>query len=639
MWRSIVAGRSSLLTSLRSVPNAPPNFIAFISSSTSTSPPHFQPFSGSLRPNPRFFSQPSLDSSGGAQSDDPISEPRFGSESPVPNDDSIDGFDEASGSSGLLDASSFENGDPHVDSASWGDESSDVFSQPSVDLSVFEIDSPHGSPVESSVSDASGGGFDPSQDGLGEAEELDNLGVEADDVGIDEEKLEATLSLLQSRGDGSLETSLEEMGLDLRQEFVLKILETPLVPGEMLLGFVSWASRKPDFSVTGQVLDALVAAISRGRRKKDAYVLWDMIKEVGERENGVLSTDILNKLIALFAKLGKGKAGLEVFNKFGDFGCVPNKGTYFFTIEALCKRFIYDWAWSVCEKMLDEGIFPESWEIGQIISWLCKGKKPKEAHMLYLLAKEKKKYPPKKSVNYLISSLSRVDGFVPLALEMLEDFSGELRKYATGQFLSVIHGLCRINDVVGAKKLLGEMISAGPPPGNAVFNLVINSLSKSGDMKEAMETLKLMESRGLKPDVYTYTVIISGYVSGGMMEEACGVLSEAKRNHSKLISVPYHTLICGFCQLEEFDKALELLDEMKSCGVSPKADEYGKIITSLCLKALDWQTAEKLLKEMKEKGLRVNGITPLIGAVKEMTEEGLDALEPRVGEESELLAS
>ncbi|XP_050257439.1 pentatricopeptide repeat-containing protein At3g02650, mitochondrial-like [Quercus robur] len=442
---------------------------------------------------------------------------------------------------------------------------------------------------------------------------------------INVEQLENVLSLLQSSVDGSLESALDDMGLTLHEEFVVKVLETPLVLGENLIRFFKWGlKKKSEFKVTTCVVDALVRAISRELKKKDAYALWDLIKEIGEKENGVLNVEILNQLIALLSKLGKGKASWEVFNKFGDFGCVPNVDTYYFTIEALSRRSMYDWAWSVCEKMLDEGSLPENEKVGKIISWLCKGRKAKDAHSVYLFAKEKNQITPRSSVNFLISSLCREDETVKLALEMLDDFSGEARKYAIKPFSTVIHGLCRMKNVDGAKQLLSKMITEGPPPGNAVFNSVISGYSKAGDLGEAIQIKKLMESRGLKPDVYTYTVIMSGYTNGGQMEEACKLLSEAKKKHSKLTPVTYHTLIRGYSKLEEFDKALKLLAEMKDFGVQPNVDEYNKLIQSLCLKALDWETAEKLLEEMKEKGLHLNGITKgLIRAVKEMEEEEL----------------
>lgn len=449
--------------------------------------------------------------------------------------------------------------------------------------------------------------------------------VEEDETSeVDIEQLESVLSLLQrsssKSADGSLESSLDDMNMTVHEGFVIRVLETPLVPGDNLIAFFRWASKKLRFTTRG--VHALVLAISSGLKKKDAYALWDLINEIGEKENGVLNAEILNELISLFSKLGKPKAGFEVFNKFGDFGCVADAETYYFTIEALCRRSFFDWASSVCDKMISDGKLPERERVGKTISFLCKGSKAKDAHSVYLLAKEKDRYPPRSSVNFLIISLCQGDETVRSALDMLDDFSGEERKYAIKPFSSVIQGLCRIKDVEGAKNLLFKMIDAGPPPGNAVFNYVINGFSKTGDLEQARKMMKLMETRGLKPDVYTYSVIMSGYAKGGEMEEACKVLAEAKKQHSRLSPATYHTLIRGYCKLEEYDKALELLREMKEYGVQPNADEYNKIIQSLCLKALDWGKAEKLLEEMKEIGLHLNAITKgLIRAVKEMEEE------------------
>ena len=493
------------------------------------------------------------------------------------------------------------------------------------------IDGDDDSTVESAISSSfeseEGRHFSPISD-ENDGTQVEGFEVDVDkieDSGVDVDKLESVLSLLQSSGDavGSLESRFSAMDLILNEEFVVRVLETPLVPADNLIGFFKWAWKIPGFSVTTRTVDAVVRAVCQSLRKKDAYALWDLVKEIGEKENGVLNVDILNELITQFAKLGKGKAGLEVFNAFGAYGFEPNADSYYFTIEALCRRSIFDWASSVCEKMLNAGSLPDVEKVGNIISWLCKGSKAKDAYLVYLSMREKKKYPPKRSINFLIVSLCREDETIPMAVDMLDDFSGKDRKYAIKPYTSVIRGLCRgSKDVDGAKRLLLKMIEAGPPPGNAAFNFVISGLSKAGEMEEAMKMMKLMESRGLKPDVYSYSVIMSGYANGGMMEEACRVLSLAKKNHSKLSPVTYHTLIRGYCKLEEFDKAVALLGEMKDHGVQPNTDEYSKLIQSLCLKGLDWKAAEKLLEEMKDNGLYLNGVTrSLIRAVKELEEE------------------
>ncbi|MQL96264.1 hypothetical protein Taro_028937 [Colocasia esculenta] len=443
---------------------------------------------------------------------------------------------------------------------------------------------------------------------------------------IDVEKLENALSFLQSIVEEPLESTLDKMDLTLSEEFVVRVLQTPLVLADKLIGFFKWASKKPEFAMTSSVLDLLVRAISGSVEcsKNEAYMLWDLIKEIGETEKELLTTEIFNQLISLFSKLEKSKASFEVFNRFEEFGCRPNAESYYLTIQALSKRSAFDRAWSVCERMLASGELPDGEKIGKVIAWLCKGKRVKDAHFVYLTAKQNDKCPLHAYVDFLVCGLSRNDDTVHIALELLDDYSEESRKYAVKPFTSVISGLCRIQDAEVAKKLLDKMIDSGPHPGNVIFNHVISSLSKAGEMDDALALIRQMENRGLRPDIYTYSVIMSGYAKGGLMDEARMVFNEAKKRYPKLISTTYHILIRGYCKIEEFETALECMKEMKNDGIQPNTDEYNKMVQSFCLKALDWRTAEKLLEEMKECGLHLKGITrSLIAAVKELEEEEL----------------
>ncbi|XP_050941426.1 pentatricopeptide repeat-containing protein At3g02650, mitochondrial [Cucumis melo] len=574
MWRSLVAVRASLFRASRSVIRC--SDVPLSGSAAQLQPSVVVPGSCFFR-NPRYFSQRYSSS--------------FDSEPSIEDLNSIS----------VVSVNFGEGGDAQLESCVGNEE-------------VHEFD---GESVGADVGNS---------DLLGENVVVsDGIREEVESYGVNVEQLESVLSLLQSTLDGSFESSLEEMRLTLHEDFVLKVIETPHILGENLIRFFRWAvNSHPEFEVSTPVVDVLVRVVCADLRQRAAYSLWELIKEIGGQQNSLLNAEILNQLIAFFSKLGKGKAALEVLDSFEVLGCVPNAESYYFTVEALCRRSSYDLAWPVCEKMLDSGSLPESNRVGKIISLFCRGNKAKNAHSVYLLAKEKHLNLPQCSMNILIYSLCRDDETVKLALEMLNDFSTGERKRAIKPYMAVIRSLCRIKDTSKAKTLLQKMIAEGPPPGNAAFNDVISGYSKAGDLGEAMELIKLMESRGLKPDVYSYTVVISGYANGGQMKEAYEVLDEAKKKHAKLCRVTYHTLIRSHCKLEEYDSALKLLSEMKDFGLQPNADEYNKLIQSLCLKALDWRTSERLFEEMKENGLHLNGHTKgLIRAVRELEEEEL----------------
>ncbi|KAL1357222.1 hypothetical protein HN51_009177 [Arachis hypogaea] len=453
------------------------------------------------------------------------------------------------------------------------------------------------------------------------------LEIEEEIHEINDERLESLRVLLQSNDDRSFESSLNDMCLALDHNSVARIIEIPSVSGENLVRFFNWARNDKSFKVSPSVLETVVSKVCQGMKKKEIYSLWDLVRHIGEEEKGVLNVGILNELISSLSKLGKGKAALEVFDKLEDFEIVPNADSYYFTVEALCRRKAFDLAWSVCRKMIDSQMVLEDVEkIGSMVSWFCKGKMAREAHEVYMAMEEKRKQLPLSCISFLVAKLCQENETVGLALKVLADIQGERRHRAIKPFSAVVRALCRIKDLDAAKKLVLEMIADGPPPGNAVFNFVITGYCKVGEMGQAVEMMKLLESRGLKPDLYAYAVLMSGYSNGGEMEESRKILEEAKKKHPKLTPVMYHTLVRGYCKLEQFDKALELLTEMKDFGVRPSADEYEKLIQSLCLKALDWEMAEKLQEEMKENGLHLKGITrALIRAVKEMENEVLEA--------------
>ncbi|KAG0475997.1 hypothetical protein HPP92_012838 [Vanilla planifolia] len=441
---------------------------------------------------------------------------------------------------------------------------------------------------------------------------------------LDIDQVESVISILQSTLPQDIGASLDRLqDLQLSVEFVVRVFQEAHVSGKNLVSFFRWAMRKEETVKCSVALDQLVRTISATDElnKMEAYLLWDLIKEIG-KEEGIVKTEMLNQLISIFGKLRKPKAGLEVFNKFGELCCAPDGNTYYFTMEALETKFMVDAFWLVCERMLNSGSLPDREKIAKIILFLCKRKKAKEAHLVYLLAKENNIFPGHDALDVLIAGLCANDDSVHSALELLDDYPKESLRYANRTFSFVLKGLKRVKDVQAAKKLLLRMVDSGPSPGNSAFNIVITALCKEAEVEDAIALTKLMESRGLTPGVYTYSVIMSGYAKAGLMDEAFKIFCDAKKHHKTFTPVTYHILIRGYCKIEEYEKALECLREMKEYGVNPGADEYNKLIKTLCLKALDWHSAEKLLEQAKENGLCLDeGNGSLIAAVKSLEEE------------------
>uniref|UniRef100_A0A0D9V903 Pentacotripeptide-repeat region of PRORP domain-containing protein n=1 Tax=Leersia perrieri TaxID=77586 RepID=A0A0D9V903_9ORYZ len=448
----------------------------------------------------------------------------------------------------------------------------------------------------------------------------------ADDV-VDEVLVARVRAVVEFTPEDRIPSAIADMVVDFTEPLLSAILQSAVetCSGKKLMLLFKSAGKNNPAAKSLANLEIVVDKVADSDEidKMSVYSLWDLVKEMGAVP-GSVNTEVLNKQLAMFWKLEKSKAALEVFDKFGEFGCAPDGDSYYMVIQAAGRKSMVDAAWRVCEAMIGSGCFPDGEKVGGIVTFLCKKKKVKEAHSVYLAAKEKEVQIPTSALNLIVSGLARNDETINTALELLEEYKGESLEDAGQSYAAVIHGLCKTNNVEDAKKVLMRMVNLGPAPGSAVFNFVITALSKNGEMEDAKGLMRVMENQGIQPDVYTYSVIMSGYTKGGMMEEAHDLLRDARKIHPRLSRVTYHTLIRGYCKMEEFEKALECLKDMKEDGMEPNMDEYNKLIQSLCLKALDWRTAENLLKEMEVGGLCLKGTTrSLIAAVKELEMEEL----------------
>lgn len=489
------------------------------------------------------------------------------------------------------------------------------------------------------------------------------------DAVADDEEVARVCAAVESTPEDKIASTLADMIVDFNEPLLAAVLlAAEQCSCKKLISLFNYAAKNNPAAKSLTNLEILVSKVADSDEidRTDAYLLWDSIKEIGSVP-GSVSIPLLNEIIAIFWKLEKSKAALEVFSKFDEFGCTPDSDSYYLMIEAARKKSMFRSVCEVCEKMIGSACFPNGEKVGRILTYLCEGKKVRTAHSLYLAAKEKKIQIPKSALDFLVGASARNDETIGTALELLEEYQGESLKHAGKSFATVVHALCRVNKMEDAnnlltrmvqleeyqgeslknagktfatvinglcrkkkledaKALLMRMVNVGPAPGNAVFNFVITAFSKQGEMEDAKGLMRTMESQGISPDIYTYSVLMSGYTKGGMIDEAHDLLREAKKIHPKLNRLAYHILIRGYCKMEDFEKAIECLKEMRKDGVQPNVDEYDKLIQSLCLKAMDWRRAEKLLEEMEDSGLCLRGISrSLIAAVKELEGEEMQS--------------
>jgi pentatricopeptide repeat protein len=296
---------------------------------------------------------------------------------------------------------------------------------------------------------------------------------------------------------------------------------------------------------------------------------------------------------------------------------------------------------SICQKML---LHPETLLLDDglvliaLISWFARNNMTKEAYALYPAAKEK----PKTNSNWplwidrsflleTIKVLCSKKETVHLAFEMFNDIPEMVEHrdlcFKNKMFKLVVEGLCWFKEFDAVKQLILKIV-VDSEEHLLIFaiNTLIRAFVKAGEIIQALEMVMLLESKGLF------------FCNHHMIRFSCSIdmlhirkiLEEAKKKDSKLtVALLYHALIVGYCKLQQFDRALKLLTEMKDFGVLyTNLDEYHKLIHSFCLMDMEWKMAIEQLEEMElmDREMVENQLNIMATMDRQMAEERLEEM-------------
>jgi len=151
-----------------------------------------------------------------------------------------------------------------------------------------------------------------------------------------------------------------------------------------------------------------------------------------------------------------------------------------------------------------------------------------------------------------------------------------LRKHCnTILYTTLIKGYGNEKDINNALALFREMKVEGVPYNTIAYNSIIDVCIKSSDVQAAEDIFRemIMPTSNVQPDLITYS-----------------------------------TLLKGYCQVGNLDKALQVAETIKACGL--KCDElvYNTLMDG-CVKANDLSAGVGLFAEMMQSGMRPSSIT------------------------------
>eukprot|EP00928_Gymnodinium_smaydae_P030010 TRINITY_DN22431_c0_g1_i1.p1 TRINITY_DN22431_c0_g1~~TRINITY_DN22431_c0_g1_i1.p1 ORF type:complete len:932 (-),score=247.40 TRINITY_DN22431_c0_g1_i1:150-2945(-) len=171
-------------------------------------------------------------------------------------------------------------------------------------------------------------------------------------------------------------------------------------------------------------------------------------------------------------------------------------------------------------------------------------------------------------------------------------------------FVSLLLGATRLRDAPLARRLFLKMreqlISATPK----VYAALIKAHVRAGDLASSFALVRKMEDERLTPDVVVYTTVIDGLVGQGKLEKAWEEFHSIRT--WKLIQpdeVLFTVMIKACAQAREPERALNMLDDLRTCGLYPTDLTYGELIHAMANSDSHARKAFDFFNQMKAEDL------------------------------------
>jgi len=184
-----------------------------------------------------------------------------------------------------------------------------------------------------------------------------------------------------------------------------------------------------------------------------------------------------------------------------------------------------------------------------------------------------------------------------------------------GQANSVTYGCMmdacvKCNHLDKAVEIFNGMRESGKHRNTILYTTLIKGHGLNKDLNSALELFWEMPRENVPYNTITYNSIIDACVKSGDLATAENLLHEISSPNSSLEPdlITFSTLLKGHCHAGDLDKALQLVECIKTRGIRCDELVYNTLMDG-CVKANDVQAGVGLFEEMVKQGLRPSGIT------------------------------
>jgi pentatricopeptide repeat protein len=174
-------------------------------------------------------------------------------------------------------------------------------------------------------------------------------------------------------------------------------------------------------------------------------------------------------------------------------------------------------------------------------------------------------------------------------------------------YCSVLKGFAREKRLDRVLQVFEDMKENSVVFSIAAFNATIDACARANRMDKLPWLEEEMKNQNVTPNIVSYSTMIKGYATSGDMTKAFTLFEVIQKSPDMVPDeIVYNSLIDGCARGEDYDRGLEVLEDMKAKNIPPSNFTLSVII-KLCCRCKKLDQAFKFKDDLcKELGLRPN---------------------------------
>jgi len=171
-------------------------------------------------------------------------------------------------------------------------------------------------------------------------------------------------------------------------------------------------------------------------------------------------------------------------------------------------------------------------------------------------------------------------GQVAKAVDIFMDMKRKRKHRNTILYTTLIKGYGLEKDLPNALALFKEMAEEGVPYNTITYNSIIDVCIKCNDVQAAEDHMREMMAPGssFEPDLITFSTLLKGYCHVGDLDKALQVAETLKACGLKCDELVYNTLMDGCVKANDLSAGIGLFAEMTHAGMKPSSITHSILV-------------------------------------------------------------